>query len=171
MKKNLEFMALSSLQWLCSGYAVVSFFVFWIVGQKERKTVRQLRKRDNGCKVGEQLKRTKITTNSFLARDLNLATVIMEMIVNIHMMCIWTLEHVTISALYRTKLKLITYRYRHKQLEWLMLEYQEGTMEAKLRSSEQSEIVLRSRCWWNQGLSSSCWYSFSFKWSLRHIVS
>jgi len=49
--------------------------------------VRQLRKRDNGCKVGEQWKRTKITTNSFLARDLNLATVIMEMIVNIHMMC------------------------------------------------------------------------------------
>lgn len=86
--------------------------------------MRQLRKRGNVYKVGKQRKKTKITTNNFLARDLKVASVIMAMIVNILMMYICTLEHVTISALHRKKLKLITSRYCHKQLDCSCWKYQ-----------------------------------------------
>ena len=147
--------------------------VTWILGQKERKTVRQLRKRGNVYKVGKQWKKTKIITNNFLARDLKVAIVTMEMIVNILMMYTCTLEHVTISALHRKKLKLITSRYCYKQ------QYQPKspvkTPKARLtcqvlRSTEQREIILRSRCsWWNPGFSLISYtgqFSFSVKWCL-----
>ena len=95
----------------------VSCLCLCILGQKGRKTVRQLRKRGNDYKVGKQWKKTKITTNNFLARDLKVASVTMEMTVNILMMYICTLEHVTISAMHRKKLKLISSRCCHKQVD------------------------------------------------------
>lgn len=73
--------------------------------------MRQLRRRGNVYKVGKQWEKTKIITNNLLARDLEVASVSMEMIVNILMMYICTMEHVTISAMHGKKLKV-----DHKQV-------------------------------------------------------